>query len=159
MSGVQCIGRMGGQAGDWYAELDFASGEATVLERTKQGNRGPVATVPLGAFYDADDDHDEALVPNDSQNKALCGIVFAPEAWRVLRMVRDEIAKRKPLDDGVEYTHDRSDYQLLRELNDVLQCQEVAWTCRGCGASAWNAGADDQVFCDDCARAADHSDD
>lgn len=157
MSGIPCIGRMGGMAGDWYAELDYAAGEASVMERTAKGSRGPVATMPIGVFYEADDDHDEQMVPNDEQNKAVLAVVFSPEAWRVLRLVRDKIAARHPLEDGnPSYKYDTADFQLLRELDGVLECLGVPWTCRGCGGTGWSSEEEtDQVWCDDCGKAAD----
>jgi len=155
--GISCIGRMGGRLGDWYAQLDFEAGEATVLERTKNGDRGPVCTVPLGAVYDADADHDCELDPSDAQNKALLTVVFAPEAWRVLNMVRERLAARRPLEDRGEiktYQHEYEDEQLLREVADVLECLNVPWTCRGCGGTEYRMDGE-QVLCDYCARPAD----
>ena len=126
MSGVSCIGRMGGRKGDWYAELDFDAAEATVIERGEKGEKvGPVATVPLGAIVEGDEDHDQELDAEDERNKALCAIVFAPEAWRLLRMIHEKLTARRPLEDRGEirmYQHEREDAELLREVCDTLEC-------------------------------------
>lgn len=126
MSGVSCIGRMGGRKGDWFAALDFDAAEASIMERTKEGTRGPIATVPLGEVYSEDDDHEAELVPNDEQNRALCRIVFAPEAWRLLERIRETLAARKPLDDGSpRYAHDVRDAELLQDVTDCLACMDA----------------------------------
>ena len=129
MSGISCIGRMGGRKGDWFAELDFDAAEATIIERGAKGERiGQIATVPLGEIIDADDDHDEQLDPGDDRNMALCAIVFAPEAWRTLQNIHEKLAARRPLEDRGEirlYQHEREDADLLREVTDVLECLEV----------------------------------
>lgn len=129
MSGIPCIGRMGGRVGDWYAELDFDSAEATIIERGPHGECvGPVATVPLGAILDADEEHDQALDTEDDRNKTLCAIVFAPEAWRTLRMLCEKLESRRPMDDRGEvrlYQHEREDAELLREVYKVLECLSV----------------------------------
>lgn len=126
MSGISCIGRMGGRKGDWFAELDFEAAEATIIERGDKGERiGPVATVPLGAIIDADDDHDQELDTEDDRNKALCAIVFAPEAWRLLNRIRETLEARRPLEDRGEvrlYQHEREDAELFREVCDTIEC-------------------------------------
>ena len=125
MSGISCIGRMGGRKGDWFAELDFDAAEATVIERGAKGERWSVATVPLGAVVDADEDHIQELDTTDDRNKIVCTIVFAPEAWRVLQYIREKLEARRPLEDRGEinlYQHEREDDQLLREVSDVLEC-------------------------------------
>ena len=128
MSGISCIGRMGGRKGDWFAELDFDAAEATIIERGAKGEKiGPIATVPLGAIVDAGEDHVQELEldTTDDTNKALCAIVFAPEAWRLLQHIREKLEARRPLEDRGEiapYQHEREDAQLLREVSDTLEC-------------------------------------
>ncbi len=126
MGGISCIGRMGGRKGDWFAELDFDAAEATIIERGAKGERiGPIATVPLGAVVDADEDHDQELDTTDDRNKTLCAIVFAPEAWRLLQYIREKLEARRPLEDRGEigvYRHEIEDEQLLREVSDTLEC-------------------------------------
>lgn len=124
---TQCIGRIGGRPGDWYAELDFRDDkEATIIERTITG-RCYVATVQIGDTIPGDDDHDEALDPECEQNQRLCKIVFAPEAWRMLQSIREVLSYRKPLDrgDAPLYQHEQSDAGLLEELDRVLDCLNV----------------------------------
>ena len=126
MSGISCIGRMGGREGDWFAQLDFEAAEATIVERGAKGVIiGPIATVPLGAVVDADEDHDQELDTEDDRNKTLCAIVFAPEAWRLLQLIRKRLEARRPLEDRGEigvYRHEIEDEQLLREVSDTLEC-------------------------------------
>lgn len=126
MSGISCIGRMGGRKGDWFAELDFDAAEATIIERGAKGERiGPIATVPLGAVVDADENHDQEFDTEDDRYKTLCAIVFAPEAWRLLQRIREKLEARRPLEDRGEvalYQHEREDEQLLREVSDTLEC-------------------------------------
>lgn len=129
MSGVSCIGRMVRREGDWIAELDFESAEANIIERGAKGERiGPIATVPLGEVLAADDNHDQELDETDEQNGRLCAIVFAPEAWRLLKHIRDRIEARRPLEDRGEialYQHEREDAELLREVSNTLECLVV----------------------------------
>jgi hypothetical protein len=124
---TQCIGRIGGLTGDWFAELDFRDDkEATIIERTPTG-RCCVATVQIGETIPEDEDHDESLDPECEQNKRLCKIVFAPEAWRLLQSIRQVIGNRKPLDrgDAPLYQHEQSDAGLLEEIDRVLECLNV----------------------------------
>lgn len=116
---------MCGRKGDWFAELDFDGGEATVMERGAKGESiGPVATVPLGEIVDGDEDHDQTLDAEDDRNKALCAIVFAPEAWRTLQRVRDTIAARKPMEREVDelYQYEREDDEMLSDIVHALEC-------------------------------------
>ena len=151
MSGIPCIGRMAGRNGDWYAQLDYEQGEAVIIERGAKGDIGPVCTVPLGAFYAADDEYDEDLVPNDDRNKNLVAIVFAPEAWRSLTMVKERIEKAYADAEMPPWAE-----SIVDEINDQLECLKVPWFCRGCGGTAWGTvEGEDQVICDDCGGFAD----
>lgn len=95
MSGTSCIGRIAGREGDWYAELDFEAAEAAIIERGPGGTKvGPIATVPLGAILDADEDNGPDLDPDDARNADLCKIVFAPEAWATLASIKSDIERR-----------------------------------------------------------------
>lgn len=87
---MQCFGRIMGRNGDWFAEIDYAKGEAVVMERATGASVGPVAKVPLGAFHPADEDWDEELVADDAQNRRLMLIVFAPELKQALECIRKE---------------------------------------------------------------------
>lgn len=119
MSGVSCIGRIGGRAGDWYAELDWEAHRAIVWERT-HGGRAVVAEVDLGEVVPEDDDHYSALKQECPQNQRLCAIVFAPEAWAMLRDVQARLirATRQGL------TADECQ-AIADEIGDVMECLDV----------------------------------
>lgn len=93
---THCIGRIGGTPGDWFAELDFDGGEAVIVERGTTGERVAIATVPLGAIVPETDDYSPSLQTEDATNKRLCAIVFAPEAWALLKDIRADIEGRYP---------------------------------------------------------------
>lgn len=119
MSGVSCIGRMGARVGDWVAELDFSRHRAIVWERTPDG-RTVVAEVDLGEVLPEDDTHDAALHVDCPQNQRLVMIVFAPEAWAMLRDVQARLirATRQGL------TADECQ-AIADEIGDVMECLDV----------------------------------
>lgn len=122
---AQCIGRIMGRPGDWYAELDFENGEAVIKER---GAFADVATMPLGEWAPETEDYNAALDPDCPQAQRLMKVVFAPEAWALLNAIRDELASRRPLEDRGEirpYQHERQDASLLDEINRALDCLTV----------------------------------
>lgn len=88
---TQCIGRIAGRDGDWYAELDFENGEATVKER---GAFAEVATMPLGEWVPETEELSAALDPDCPQAQRLCKVVFAPEAWALLASIKADIEAR-----------------------------------------------------------------
>lgn len=92
-NGTQCIGRITGGDGEWFAELDFEEASAAIMERTKSGRVGPVAHVPFGAFFEEDEDYAAELHPTDEQNKRLMLVVFAPEMRAKLAGILDDCNK------------------------------------------------------------------
>lgn len=154
MNGIFCIGRMIRRAGDWYAQLHFGSGEADVIARTEHGDGETICTLPIGMFYDGDGEHEESLVPNDEQNKAICAIVFAPEAWRTLANIKEAIeAEHK------DTMMPRWAFRIVCQIEDQLECLLVPWACRACGGTEYRTDPyTDQVVCDDCGQYADSLD-
>jgi hypothetical protein len=90
---AQCIGRIIGRPGDWYAELDFEAGEATIKER---GAYADVATMPIGEYEPESNHYDAALNPDCPQAQRLMKAVFAPEAWATLASIKADIEARYP---------------------------------------------------------------
>jgi hypothetical protein len=113
-----CIGRMMGKPGDWYAELNFREDEANVMER-RQGGHVWLATVPLGRFTPETPEAYAKLDPADAQNKRLCAIVFAPEAWALLKHIRERLQEM-----GGENTHDVRE-ELIDAITNTLDGLEV----------------------------------
>jgi len=120
---------MGGRG--WRAELDFDVQEPVAyLVQPIEGTSSSVlvATVPLGDFTPETKDWYAALKPNDEQNKRLMMLVFAPDAWRMLAGIRDQLAARRPCEDDCPhpgYLHEREDAGLLDEINRVLEYRAV----------------------------------
>ena len=126
---MQCIGRMGGNYGDWFAELDFERDEAVVHER-KPGGHEPLATVPLGAYTAETADEYAKLDPDSPQNKRLCAIVFAPEAWALLRSIRErlldlpKVESAHPPEDVARALEIATD-EIIADIETTLECLEV----------------------------------
>lgn len=132
MSEIYCIGRIGGNEGDWYARVDFKRSEAVIMERTKTVERGPVAFVPLGKHTGGDDNTDPQLDPDDAQNKALMKIIYAPEAFAVLDEVRKKLYKlfhdedtRPALADEAIYSIDRIIERLTVPHDDAVSKEDA----------------------------------
>lgn len=108
--------------GDWFAELDFEGGEAVIVERGTTGARiGPIATVPLGAIVPEDDDHSPTLDPEDDANKRLCAIVFAPEAWALLKDIQSTLLRVFPaMQDSPGWVE-----AVVAQIDDTLDCLNV----------------------------------
>lgn len=119
---THCIGRMGGMPGDWRAELDFEFGEAVILECGTTGHSvGPVATVPMGEVAPETDEYSPALDPDDAQNKRLCAIVFAPEAWAALKDIQSTLLRVFPaMQDSPGWVE-----EVMAQIDDTLECLNV----------------------------------
>lgn len=117
---TQCIGRMGGRPGDWFAELDFENGEAQVIERGRV--QVQVCTVPLGEWVPETDEHFAALDPDCPQAKRLCKIVFAPEAWATLASIRERLSRVPGLDSAHPSEDIARAYEIARdEIVDQIE--------------------------------------
>jgi hypothetical protein len=90
---AQCIGRIIGRPGDWYAELHYGDGVAKIKER---GGLAWVATMPIGEYEPETDQYDAALNPDCPQAQRLMKAVFAPEAWATLASIKADIEARYP---------------------------------------------------------------
>lgn len=113
-----CIGRIAGQAGDWYAELDFLMARATVYERSGRGDNCEVCELELGAV-ETDPDCD-ALV-DDKQNRRLTLIVFAPELKRLLDGIRSDFGELLAVENDIgEHDAGLRAMKLVRELYDII---------------------------------------